>query len=91
MPIDFVGGRCGFPVLRFVATLKAARDLGLDPEALDAVALQFDPREPDLDGVADELAAACFDGARWRSRIRSDRACLLGRYLTGEADGGRLR
>lgn len=57
MPIDFVGGRCGFPVLRFVATLKATRDLGLDPQALNAVALQFDPRKPDLDGVADELAA----------------------------------
>lgn len=58
MPIDFVGGNSGFPALRFVAMLKAARDFGLDQEAVNAVALRFDPREPDLDGVADELAAA---------------------------------
>jgi hypothetical protein len=58
MPLDFVGRRSGFPALRFVAMLKAARDFGLDQEAVNAVALRFDPREPDLDGVADELAAA---------------------------------
>jgi hypothetical protein len=58
MSIDFDGRRSGFPALRLVAMLKAARDFGLDQEAVSAVALQFDPREPDLDGVADELAAA---------------------------------
>jgi hypothetical protein len=58
VPIDFAGRRSGFPALRFAAMLKAARDFGLEQEAVNAVALQFDPREPDLDGVADELAAA---------------------------------
>ena len=58
MAIEFVGGHSDFPALRFVAMLKAARDFGLEQEAVNAVALQFDPRAPDLDGVADELAAA---------------------------------
>lgn len=58
MSMNFGDSRSGFPVLRFLAMLKAARDLGLDPEAVNAAALRFDPREPDLDGVADELAAA---------------------------------
>jgi hypothetical protein len=48
----------GFPVLSLMATLKAARDFGLDQRSLDAIALQFDPRHPDIDLVAGELAAA---------------------------------
>ena len=47
-----------FPTLRFVAMLKAAADFGLDQEALDRIALQFDPRRPDLDWIADALASA---------------------------------
>jgi hypothetical protein len=39
-------------------TLKAARDFGLDKRAVNAVAFRFDPREPDVGGVADALAAA---------------------------------
>jgi hypothetical protein len=37
--------------------LKAARDFGLDQEAVNAVALRFDPREPDVAGVADAEVA----------------------------------
>lgn len=47
-----------FPVLSLMATLKAARDFGLDQRSLDAAALRFDPRRPDLDGVAGDLADA---------------------------------
>jgi hypothetical protein len=42
--------------LRFAAMLKAARDFGLDDESVNAVALRFDAREPDLAGMADALA-----------------------------------
>ena len=58
------GGVCSdfevsdLPALGFVAMLKAGRDFGLDQEAVNAVALRFDPRKPDVDGVADALAAA---------------------------------
>jgi hypothetical protein len=41
-----------------MATLKAARDFGLDQRSLNAIALQADPRCPDVDDVAGELAAA---------------------------------
>jgi hypothetical protein len=38
--------------------LKAARDFGLDHGAVNAIALTFDPRRPDLARVADALAEA---------------------------------
>jgi hypothetical protein len=47
-----------FPALRLMATLKAARDFGLDERTLDAIALRIDPRRPDLDRLARELAGA---------------------------------
>jgi hypothetical protein len=47
-----------FPVLRCMATLKAARDLGLDRRTADAVALSFDPSRPDVGDIADVLADA---------------------------------
>lgn len=50
--------RGGLEVLRFMAMLKAARDFGLDQRSIDAVAVRFDPRRPDLDGLAGALAAA---------------------------------
>lgn len=40
-----------------MAALRAARDFGLDQEAVNAVALRFDPREPEVDAIADALAA----------------------------------
>jgi hypothetical protein len=40
-----------------MATLKAARDFGLDQSTVNAIALRFDPREPDVDEVADALTA----------------------------------
>ena len=55
---DSGSGRSAFPALRFMATLKAARDFGLDDRAVDSVALRFDARRPDLDGLAGALAAA---------------------------------
>ena len=45
-------------MLRFMAMLKAAHDFGLDQRSLNAVALLFDPRRPDIDPLADALAAA---------------------------------
>jgi hypothetical protein len=47
-----------FPVLRFMATLKAARDLGLESRIADGVALSFDPRAHDVRPFADSLASA---------------------------------
>lgn len=38
--------------------LKAARDFGLDQRVVNAVALTFDPRRPDLARIADALAEA---------------------------------
>ena len=58
MSKGFDSGRSGFQAVRFVAMLKAARDFGLDRTVVTTVALRFDPREPDVDGVADTLAAA---------------------------------
>jgi hypothetical protein len=58
------GIRRGYPegvggnVLRFMAMLKAARDFGLDQRSVNAVALRFDPRRPEIDPLADALAAA---------------------------------
>ena len=40
-----------------MAALKAARDFGLDQRAVNAIALRFDPREPDVDEVAEALTA----------------------------------
>jgi hypothetical protein len=36
--------------------LKAAREFGLDQEVVNAVAVRFDPRCPDLDWAAEALA-----------------------------------
>jgi hypothetical protein len=47
-----------FPTLRFMATLRAARDFGLDPEVADAIAAKFDPRRHDLEGIIDALTVA---------------------------------
>jgi hypothetical protein len=47
-----------FPVLRFAAMLRAARDLGLDQAAVNAIALRFDPGRPDLAQVAEALSDA---------------------------------
>jgi hypothetical protein len=38
--------------------LKAAREFGLEQGVVNAIALMFDARRPDLAEVADELAAA---------------------------------
>jgi hypothetical protein len=55
---DSDSGRSAFPALRFMATLRAARDFGLDDRAVNAVALRFDARRPDVEGLAGALAAA---------------------------------
>jgi hypothetical protein len=47
-----------FHVLRFMATLKAARDFGLDPEDANAIAVRFDPRASDHGQLLDALTAA---------------------------------
>jgi hypothetical protein len=48
----------GGDVLRFMAMLRAARDFGLDQRTVNAVALHFDPRRPNIDPLAAALAAA---------------------------------
>ena len=44
--------------LHFAASLKAARDFGLDQASINAIALGFDPQRPDLDRVTGALAHA---------------------------------
>jgi hypothetical protein len=50
-----------FHALRYMATLRAARDFGLGMEAANAIALRFDPRQCDDGRLADALAAALLD------------------------------
>lgn len=50
-----------FPVLRFMLSLKAARDFGLDGATVDRIALRFDPRTGDVDHLADALATALIE------------------------------
>jgi hypothetical protein len=50
-----------FHVLRFMASLKAARDFGLDPADAEAIALRLDPRTPQIDHLVDALATALLD------------------------------
>jgi hypothetical protein len=50
-----------FHVLRFMRTLKAARDFGLDADAADAIALRFDPRAATFEHLVDDLAAALVE------------------------------
>jgi hypothetical protein len=38
--------------------LKAARDFGLDQEIVNAIALKFDARRPDVAPIAEALAEA---------------------------------
>ncbi len=47
-----------FPALRLAAMLKAARDFGLDQAVVNAIALRFDARRPDVAPIADALADA---------------------------------
>jgi|Tabmets5t2r1_1033131.scaffolds.fasta_scaffold60770_2 hypothetical protein len=53
------GGR--FHVLRFMMTLKAARDFGLEPKAADAIAMRFDPLRWDHGHLVDALTAALVE------------------------------
>jgi hypothetical protein len=50
-----------FHALRFMATLKAARDFGLGTETANAIALRFDPRDRDNAQVVDALTAALVE------------------------------
>lgn len=47
-----------FPALRFMVSLKAARDFGLDPDVADIIAMRFDSRVHDFDRMVDALALA---------------------------------
>jgi hypothetical protein len=53
--------RSRFPVLRFMAALKAARDFGLERESADAIALRLDPRGRGIDQLVDALATALVE------------------------------
>ena len=50
-----------FEVLGFMASLKAARDLGLDASAANEIALRFDPRAGDRQHIVDALTAALVE------------------------------
>jgi hypothetical protein len=54
------GSDRGFHVLRFLASLKAARDFGLEPDAAAAIATRFNPRA-DADHLIDALATALLE------------------------------
>jgi hypothetical protein len=58
VPNDSGATNLDFPALRFAAMLKAAHDFGLDQRVVNAIALRFDARRPDLAHVADALAEA---------------------------------
>ncbi|TMK74526.1 MAG: hypothetical protein E6G49_03610 [Actinobacteria bacterium] len=58
MASGFETARPRFPTLRFMASLRAARDFGLDPEVADAIAAEFDPRRHDLERIIDALTVA---------------------------------
>ena len=44
------------PVLRYLAILNAARDFGVPPREIEAIAARFDARETRCDELADALA-----------------------------------
>ena len=50
-----------FHVLSFMASLKAAREFGLEQPVADAIAVRFDPRRGEAEHLVDELAAALID------------------------------
>jgi hypothetical protein len=50
-----------FHVMRFMATLKAAREFGLDARSANAIALRFDPRERSFDHLVDDLTVALVE------------------------------
>lgn len=56
----------GNDVLRYLAVLRAARDLGVPQADLEAVAGRFDPRRP----RCEELAAALADLLLARTPLR---------------------
>jgi hypothetical protein len=58
VPNDSGGANPQLPALRFAAMLKAARDFGLDQGVVNAIALTFDPRRPNLAQIAEALAEA---------------------------------
>jgi hypothetical protein len=46
------------PVLRYLAVARAARDFGLDPDTLDALALRYEPVPGSVDAFAEAVADA---------------------------------
>jgi hypothetical protein len=50
--------------MRYLAILKAARDFGLTQLEIEAVAGDFDPRNPRCEELADALADLVLSGAR---------------------------
>jgi hypothetical protein len=44
-----------------MAALRAAPDFGLDPAAVEAIALDCNPRRGDLDSLVDALASTLID------------------------------
>jgi hypothetical protein len=44
-----------------MATLKAARDFGLEPAVANAIALRFDPRRRDFGDLVDALSDAVIE------------------------------
>lgn len=58
MANDLGAANPDFPALRFAAMLKAARDFGLDQSVVNAIALRFDARRPDVAQTAEALAEA---------------------------------
>lgn len=49
-----------------MAALKAARDFGLDEATANRIALSFDPRQPNVANVAEQLADALLEQGAFR-------------------------
>jgi hypothetical protein len=53
----------GHPVLHYLAVIRAARDFGLDPDALYPLALRFPPAAGSIDKFAEAVTTALLERA----------------------------
>jgi hypothetical protein len=51
------------PVLHYLAVVRAARDFGLDPDALYPLALRFPPAPGSIDKFAEAVTTALLERA----------------------------
>jgi hypothetical protein len=61
-PVPAAATASRFPVLALMSAMKAARDFGLGPDAAEAIALAYDPREGSAARAVDALSRALLEG-----------------------------